>query len=203
MTIYSNMTKDEQDSWKKSQLKAIREHHSELISDLGVSMNDFHLKMVFYSSKGERVVGIFPNEFCKEKGFYFEIIDRNYEPADSERKVYRVPFNSSFSEEYELTEKGSFLIPIDELRTVNPVSVGITKLPAAASSDRVLGTKKSADAGFAGISADYRNSDFGNNSPAEDAPYESMTIRDFYAIQSGKPVSCKDWLNKLIQSNKH
>jgi hypothetical protein len=33
-----------------------------------------------------------------------------------------------------------------------------------------------------------------------DAPYSEMTIRDYYAIQTGKPVSAKPWLNELIKS---
>jgi hypothetical protein len=36
----------------------------------------------------------------------------------------------------------------------------------------------------------------------EDAPYSEMTIRDYYAIQTGKPVSSKTWLNELIKSTK-
>jgi len=27
-----------------------------------------------------------------------------------------------------------------------------------------------------------------------------MTIRDYYAIHTGKPVSSKNWLNELIKS---
>ena len=34
----------------------------------------------------------------------------------------------------------------------------------------------------------------------EDAPYSEMTIRDFMAITTGKPVSAKTWLNELIKS---
>jgi hypothetical protein len=33
-----------------------------------------------------------------------------------------------------------------------------------------------------------------------DAPYSEMTIRDYYAIHTGKPVSAKTWLNELIKS---
>jgi hypothetical protein len=36
----------------------------------------------------------------------------------------------------------------------------------------------------------------------EDALYSEMTIRDFYAIKTGKPVSTKQWLNELIRSTK-
>ena len=35
-----------------------------------------------------------------------------------------------------------------------------------------------------------------------DAPYSEMTIRDYYAIHTGKPVSSKTWLNDLIKSSK-
>jgi hypothetical protein len=36
----------------------------------------------------------------------------------------------------------------------------------------------------------------------EDAPYSEMTIRDYFAIQTGKPVSAKGWLNDLIKNSK-
>jgi hypothetical protein len=35
--------------------------------------------------------------------------------------------------------------------------------------------------------------------PMEDAPYSEMTLRDYYAIHTGKPVSAKTWLNELIK----
>ena len=34
-----------------------------------------------------------------------------------------------------------------------------------------------------------------------DVPYDSMTLRDFAAIQWKKPVSHKRWLNELITKN--
>ena len=36
----------------------------------------------------------------------------------------------------------------------------------------------------------------------EDALYAEMTIRDFYAIFTNKPVSKRTWLNDLIKSQK-
>ena len=36
--------------------------------------------------------------------------------------------------------------------------------------------------------------------PMEDAPYSDMTIRDYYAIHTGRPVSVKPWLNELIKN---
>ena len=177
------------DSWKKDKLEAIRSYHQELITDLGIPRTDFNMKMPFYDQKGNMVVGIFASEFKKEKGFYFELINRALDPADEERKVYRVTPTNSFEDEYELNEKGSYLVPLEELRVVNEQSVAISKSSAATSSDKVLKPTISEMA--------YRAP-----APMEDAPYAEMTIRDFYAIQSGKPVSGKTWLNDLIKNNK-
>jgi hypothetical protein len=33
----------------------------------------------------------------------------------------------------------------------------------------------------------------------EDDLYSSMTIRDYVAIQTGRPVSTKQWLNELVK----
>lgn len=179
------------DAWKKEKLEAIRSFHQELINDLGIPKTDFNMKMPFYDQQGRMVVGIFSSEFKKEKGFFFELINRALDPADSERKVYRVPPSNSFDEEYELNEKGSYLVPLDELRVANPASVAISKSSAVTSSDKVLSQKQV-----------IKDMAYKAPAPMEDAPYSELTIRDFYAIHSGKPVSAKGWLNELIKNNK-
>jgi hypothetical protein len=175
--------------WKKEKLESIRKHHESLIEDLGIPKTDFNMKMPFYDQNGRMVVGIFASEFKKEKGFFFELINRSLDPSDPERKVYRVAPSNSYEEEYELNEKGSYLVPLEELRVVHQQSVAISKSSAVTSSDTVLATKKPVEA--------YK-------APAlmEDAPYSDMTIRDYYAIHTGKPVSAKMWLNELIKNNK-
>jgi hypothetical protein len=176
------------DAWKKTKLETIRDHHQSLINDLGINRTDFNMKMPFYDQQGRMVVGIFASEFRKEKGFFFELINRSLDPADPERKVYRVPPSSSYEEEYELNEKGSYLVPLEELRVVNEQAVAISKLSAVTASDKIL-SKKVVEA-------------YKAPAPMEDAPYSEMTIRDYYAIQSGKPLSAKVWLNELIKNNK-
>lgn len=178
------------DAWKKGKLEAIRDYHQELINDLDISRTDFNMKMPFYDQQGRLVVGIFASEFKKEKGFFFELITRSLDPADSERKVYRVPPSNSFDEEYELNEKGSYLVPIEELRVVNPNSVAISKSSAVTSSDKVLSKSFTPENVYKAPA------------PMEDAPYSDMTIRDYYAIHTGNPVSAKHWLNELIKNNK-
>ena len=175
--------------WKKDKLEAIRSFHQELISDLGIERSDFNMKMPFYDQKARMVVGIFASEFKKDKGFFFELVTRQLDPADEERKVYRVAPSGSYEEEYELNEKGSYLVPVEELRVVNPDSVAISKSSAVTASDKVLRPSLSEMA-------------YKAPAPMEDAPYSQMTIRDYYAIHSGKPVSAKNWLNDLIKNNK-
>jgi hypothetical protein len=38
-----------------------------------------------------------------------------------------------------------------------------------------------------------------NQLKVDDAPYSEMTIRDYLAIHTGKPVSTKSWLNELVK----
>ena len=175
--------------WKKEKLEAVRSYHQELINDLGIERTDFNMKMPFYDQKARMVVGIFASEFKKEKGFFFELVTRKLDPAEEGRKVYRIAPSSSYEEEYELNEKGSYLVPIDELRVVNPSSVAISKSSAVTASDKVLKPTLSDIA-------------YKAPAPMEDSPYGEMTIRDYYAIHSGKPVSAKNWLNELIKNNK-
>jgi len=189
MSTFQLNQQTQTDAWKKTKLEAIRDYHQELIADLGILRGDFNMKMPFYDQQGRMVVGIFASEFKKEKGFFFELINRSLDPADPERKVYRVAPSNSFDEEYELNEKGSYLVPIEELRVVNPSSVAISKSSAVTSSDSIL---KSNLSGIA----------YKAPAPMEDAPYSDMTIRDYYAIHTGKPVSAKQWLNDLIKNNK-
>jgi len=182
----------DQKEFKRMKLDAIRSYHRVLIQDLGIPITDFNMKMPFYNSRGEMVVGIFASEFKKEKGFFFELITRDLEPASAERTVYRIPPTSTFDDEFELNERGSYLVPLEELRTVNPSSVVISKSSAVTSSDPIFSTTTSAPKVTA----------YKAPSPMEDAPYGEMTIRDYYAIQTGKAVSTKIWLNELIKSTK-
>lgn len=179
------LSQDEQKRYKAEILEEIRDYHQGLIEDLGISRNDFQMKMPFYDKTARNVVGIFASEFKKEKGFYFELITREFEAADEHRTVYKIPFNSAFEEEYEVNEKGSYLVPLEELRVVNRSSVAISGPSAIVDIPKPTPTVA------------YK-------APAsmEDAPYAEMTIRDFYAIFTNKPVSKRAWLNELIKSQK-
>lgn len=173
--------------WKKAKLEAIRIHHSDLIKDLGISPLDFNMKKAFRDKQGREVVGIFGSEFRKEKGFFFELISSDLDPIDPERKVYRVPPTAHYEEEYELNPKNSYNVPLEELRVVNPYAVAISKSSAVTSMDAENSKEKTLNVPK-------------NVLPLDDAPYNTMTIRDYMAIHTGKPVSLKPWLNNLIKS---
>jgi len=193
MSIMHSMSEEERTKYKAQKTKEMRDYNADLIADLGISAFDFNMKTQFYDEQRRLVVGIFPSEFKKTKGFFFELIDSDLNPTDPERKVYRVPPTPSFEEEYELNSKGSFLVPIEELKVVHRSSVAISKMSAfTGTTESVFKVTQKAQEALANIPK--------APSPMEDAPYSEMTIRDYYAIHSGKPVSAKNWLNELIKN---
>lgn len=188
---YKALSQDEQKRYKQEILEEFREYHRKLIENLGISRLDFNMKMPFYDKQARNVVGIFSSEFKKEKGFFFELITNEFEPLDVNRTVYKISYNPNFEEEYELNEKGSYLVPIEELRVVNASSIAISG--ASAILDEVPAKT---------VPAPKPSVAYKAPAPMEDAPYQEMTIRDFYAIHTGRPVSSKTWLNELIKSQK-
>jgi hypothetical protein len=174
-------------AWKKSKLDAIRNYHSQLIKDLGVSPGDFNMKKAFRDKRGVEVVGIFDTEFLKDKGFYFELISSDLEPVDPERKVYRVPMNLSYKDEYEINAKLSYNVPLEELRVVNPQAVAIGKLGAITNLEKFK---------------EENSPVIKKVVPLEDLPYSEMSIRDYITIHTGRPVSLKPWLNELVKTFK-
>lgn len=179
---------DDKESRRKQRLEEIRQYHAQLIRDLDIPSIDLNMKMAFYDKQGRKVVGIFPSEFKKEKGVFIEFVTKDYDIADPERKVYRVAPNPHFEQEYELSSSGSFLVPIEELRLVNPTSVAISKASAVISNDKLLKEQSQANPqSKAPVSQRY-----------EDAPYTEMTIRDYITIHTGVAVSNKQWLNDLV-----
>lgn len=194
MSILHTMSEEDRKKYKAQKTAEVREYNTDVIQTLGISQYDFNMKSQFLDENRRLVVGIFPSEFKRPKGFYFELIDSDLNPTDPERKIYKIPYTEAFDEEYELNSKGSYLVPIEELKVVHRSSIMISK--EGAFSEPTGSFKVTAKA----------QQELNNvpKAPAamEDAPYSDMTIRDYFAIQTGKPVSSKNWLNELIKSNK-
>ncbi len=200
MSILHTMSDAEKTKYKADKLKEIRDFNAEVITDLGISPFDFNMKSQFYDEQGRLVVGIFPSEFKKPNGFYFELINSDLNPIDPERKIYRVAPSDSYEEEYALNSRGSYLVPIEELKIVNRSSVAISKMSAVTGTDDIFqpGLKKPQT--VVNKTQLFSQPEV-RKAPAlmEDAPFSEMTIRDYYAIHSGKPVSARQWLNNLIK----
>jgi len=185
--------------WKIYKLNEMRDDNKGIIHDLNISEKDFNIKMIFYNnSQKTDCVRIFKSEFEKLKGFFFELIDRNFMPLDPDRTVYRIPPSSSYEEEYEKVDgqEDMYYVPLDELRIVDPSSVAISKSSAVTSSDTIL-KEKIREKTLENVVVSKKVS-----VSLEDIPYSDMTIRDYMAIHTGKPVSLKLWLNDLIKSSK-
>ena len=178
MSIKTTATPEE----KRERLKKLREHQQPLLDAIGVSDAYYIPKMAYRPiGKSEIYVSFFPSEFSRGVDVYTEFASRDYIPEDLERRLYRWDYNAHYDEEYEKTEPGEsgqfrYLVPVSELVLIKYPE----KTPEAPKKVRT-------------------NIEFDLMDPNTDAPFDQLTIRDLAAILLKKPVSNKDWLNKLIQ----
>lgn len=171
-------------------LQEARKYHKNLINDLKISENDFTIKKVF-RHEGKIVVPIMGYEFQKPKGLFFEVVKNDYSGfVDESRTVYRLPNSEKEEAIPDPVYEDRYLVPLEVLRTVDPHSVAISKDAAVLSGDPILKAIKNDQPSTIKLFS---------TRTTEDAPYSDMTIRDYYAIHTGKPVSNKEWLNDLIK----
>ena len=97
------LTKEEKDKIRPVRLSEARQYHKDLIERLGISPNDFNIKVPWKDRYGRDCVLLFDSEFLKEKGFYFEMADSNLN-FHEDRKVYKVSRNTNYKDEYEKYE---------------------------------------------------------------------------------------------------
>lgn len=188
MGVLVGMDDDEKKAYRQKKLKEVIEYNKDLIKDLGISTSDFNMKRAF-TRNGTVVVGFFEHEFKKPNGLYFELINGDIEPDDPQRTVYRLSPTEFYADEYETDEYNKYLVPLEQLRVVNRQSAVISKSSSFKSSDKVLNN----------VPLPFGNLAKNDTMKMEDAPMSDMTIRDYLAIHTGKPVSTKSWLNELIK----
>lgn len=171
-------------------LQEARKYHKNLISDLKISENDFTIKTKF-RHQGVIVIPVMGYEFLKPKGLYFEVVKNDYTGfADENRTVYRLPNSEKEEAIPDPIYEDRYLVPLEVLRVVDPHSVAISKDAAVLSSDPILKAIKQEQPQTVKLFS---------TKTTDDAPYGDMTIRDYFAIHTGKPVSNKEWLNDLIK----
>lgn len=156
---------------KKKKIEDAREYYAEVLQRNGAKPIEFNVKYPFQHA-GTKVVGIFPNEFLKENGFYLELVDTNLDPVENPRKIYRVPMIENYEDVYELLPKGTYAFPMEELELVE---------------QKILAPEFEVDTQIL--------------NKVKDENISNMTITDFAAIMWMKPVSEKSWLNNLIEQN--
>lgn len=177
---------------KSKNQESIRDFHQSLLDNLGVQRVQLKPKTPFYDSRARKVIGVYESEFrhAANGGMYFEFADPQNNPTDPSRTVYRCPNNPAYSEEYEPSpsQPDSWLVPIEELRIVNPTSVAISGVSALV--DLVSPQKER--------TVKPITKPINKKEELPDAPFSEMSVRDLYAVLHNKPVSNKEWLNNLI-----
>jgi hypothetical protein len=165
-------TKQNENLTKKEKVDLLLEKHTGLFEKLGISNPLYIPKMVFGSPS---VFYIFPGELKHEKDVYIEKISKNYEPEDPERNLYRWSYNPNYKEDYESKTIGPSNFTGDVCYIIP--FIGLTKMEIVSEAD-----------------------EFNIPDPTEDLPISELTIRDLTAILTGKAVSLKPWLNKIIKT---
>lgn len=198
-SVMDTMTENERTVYRKIKLKEMHDFNKDFMGDLNLDFKDFNMKYPFMRD-GVMVVGLFDNEFRRPKGFYFELIDSNLEPIDMERTIYRVPYNEFYEDEYQMDERSKFLVPIEQLKKINRQSVAISKEAAIIESDKAAAKENKYLPPKPPLPFSAAPEPQQIVQKYEDAPYSEMTIRDYIAIHTGKPISNKAWLNEIVKN---
>lgn len=188
MSVREEITIEE----KKRRVAEMKDFHKKTLEDLGVHPSSFIPKLAYIPTfppgKTEKVVSMFASEMNKKVDLYIEFAEREAIPMDKEnRTLYRLKYNAFYHEEYEKEGPDNalrYLIPVSELTVVKKYGAGASVSTTVA---EPIESKKE------------KVFDLPDNTT--DLPFDQMTMRDFAAIMLKKPVSHKDWLNRLVASS--
>ena len=172
---------------RREKLKVLREFQQPLLDAIGESESYYIPKMAYRPiGKSEIHISFFYSELKKGTDIFTEFASRDLIPEDAQRRLYKWKFNPYFEEEYDKTEviekadgkmvDQRYLVPVSELILIKAPE---KKEPV------VQATKQ-------------ENMEFDLMDPNSDAPLDQLTVRDIAALLLKKPVSNKEWLNKLI-----
>jgi len=176
MSITTKLTAAE----RREKTKELYEEHAWKFEILKEDDPNFIPKSAYIPrGKDEQHIGFFPSELSTGRDIYTEFTSYDLNPEDPTRTLYKYSNNPYFDEEYEKTEGVNFryLVPVRELTPI------IINNPSDTKED------EDGEIGFP---------DF-NLLEDKDCKITEMTLKDFAAIMLKKPVSNKEWLNKLIK----
>lgn len=173
-------------------------------------------------NKKDKHVLIFRDDVKFNHGIFIEFSDKLNVPEDAMRQLYFWPFNPEKLASYDYIEKndnnGYYLFPLSELSKVpkfvvnkankREEGVQITNLDVNSNFEKTSNEPKFVDPSSEAerLSKGYENygeyntkKESDSKAMFEDSPIMDMTIRDVVALFTGKEVSKKEWLNKIIR----
>lgn len=176
-----NMTPQE----RKDKVKVLLSEHDEYFRLNDIVNPAFIPKMAYRpKDKDEKYLSFFTSELESNKEIYTEFVSVDYDSEDPVRTLYMLPFNPHWKEEYEMITSSSgfqrHLVPTGELKVINDIK---TRKPKEVK--KIVEIK-----------------DFGLMNPDEDCTLSNITLKDIAALWLKKPVSDKQWLNKIIKNKK-
>ena len=170
---------------RREKTEVLLEEHKWKFDKLNISNPLFIPKSAYIPrGKNEHYISFFPSEIGRNEDIYTEFVSYDLIPEDPQRILYKLKGNPFYDEEYEKTEGANFryLVPVKELEKIEFVTEEQTS-EFDALDDLIQLKKPSAP----------------NTSISEsDILLSEATLKDFAAIMLKKPVSDKEWLNKLI-----
>jgi hypothetical protein len=183
----------------KEQLEQIKNYHSTAFIFLNETNPLFYPKKIFMLNNEEHI-SLFEKELISGR-FYTEIVDDFNNPVSQERLLYRFKGNEFSKSEYICKENlvnGSlakkYYVPLSDFEKINVIEL---KKQETKKSVKKLNIKSLDESPTTVSIIDFEKE---KDQEKEDLIISKMTIRDYAAITWKKPVSTREWLNKLIEN---
>tara|TARA_R110000868_G_scaffold5681_2_gene33571 strand:+ start:4945 stop:5457 length:513 start_codon:yes stop_codon:yes gene_type:complete len=156
---------------KKEKIAQLKIKHDKVFEKLGIINPIYIPKMAFGTPLS---LAFFPSEFKDEKDIYTELVSRDYDSEDETRTLYKWKYNSNWDDPAVYSHKpfghSSDVMHLIPLDELTPIVID-----------------------------DDDADEFQIPDPDQDSPISELTIRDLAAMLTGKPVSMKPWLNKIMK----
>jgi len=183
------MTVNDKDSKLSSRekIQRLKVKHDPAFAILGIESPIFAPKMCFYpEGKDKSHIAFFLSEINQGQNVYTELVGKDYQEEDPDRTLWVWEYNPEWATQYQYIEgeipaKRRYLIPVSELKKVRIDYEGVQE---------TLFKEENNNKGEL-MHYDLKE---------DDCPMSEMTLRDYAAIKLNKPVSKKEWLNKVITS---
>lgn len=207
--LKKSATEKEEAQRKRERINELIKYHKDLFLKEGVTNPKFIPRLCF-PMEGVYCVSFYQRELQGGVDIYTEFCDRQYEPEDEQRRLWKWVYDPAYAEKYAQTEPHQatgdrrYLIPVEELIDVKEFHIQKAIVEQLEKAQKKHQEEVKSDNQLILPLASEPELPANTPTPVEtierDAPYDNMTIRDYAAIQWKLPVSSKPWLNELIKS---